>query len=608
MNNYFKNILLNSGYKRLFLSIIGLILLLIFISPVSSATINIDSNLNNQDIQLLIDNANHGDTFNFVGKRYDNISLVVNKKLNIISSVKTVITTSSSSNNNNNNNGNGNNNKSNNNSNGNNNNNNGLDLSESFGFYFGKNSYGSTFSGFTIISNSDYGIILENTSKIEIKYNSINGGLKASIKFKNVNDSIIHGNDIYNSKSSLFIENSKNIHINSNTIYNNLFNGILVNNSLNIKIEKNLIQKNNVNGIFISNSKGTSITNNSIESNGNGIYVSNINQTNILNNSISNNLGSGIHMMDRTENTLISRNEISKNVNGIYLSSLSINDLIIFNTIKESEKSAMTDVPASETGNGIVVGETYDSKSTVSIENNIILNNQNFGVKNNPQFSKFLIGANWFGTNNRFASHICPMVLSKILQAKFNRVSGGFEIGFYNENKKVSGLPSVSAKISVNGGEFQDIIIKDGNIVIPYKYDSSKLDYVTVKIGDEEIKIDVKSSSLDKNQNINPKPEDDKFDSNNDNTGESKNDEKTDGDSRDNNQTLKKSIVVENSTSSVGDNGKTSPSENTKGRGKAFETSINKIINSIKDPSIIPYIVFAILLVLIGVGYFRKRK
>ena len=45
----------------------------------------VTSNLSNENIQTMFDNAKDGDTFKFTSNEYNNISLVVDKQLNIIS-------------------------------------------------------------------------------------------------------------------------------------------------------------------------------------------------------------------------------------------------------------------------------------------------------------------------------------------------------------------------------------------------------------------------------------------------------------------------------------------------------------------------------------------
>ena len=51
----------------------------------------ITSDLSNNDIQFLFDNAVDGDTFKFISEEYKNTALVVDKKLNIVSEVNSVV-------------------------------------------------------------------------------------------------------------------------------------------------------------------------------------------------------------------------------------------------------------------------------------------------------------------------------------------------------------------------------------------------------------------------------------------------------------------------------------------------------------------------------------
>ena len=115
----------------------------------------ITSNLSNDDIQLKFDNANDGDTFEFTDEEYNNISLVVDKKLNIISKNNSVVYASSQITDKA---------KS-------------LGIDKTFGFYFTPNSAGSVLSGITIIASaSDYGVVVDNTKNVKINDNKIVGG------------------------------------------------------------------------------------------------------------------------------------------------------------------------------------------------------------------------------------------------------------------------------------------------------------------------------------------------------------------------------------------------------------------------------------------------
>ena len=92
-------------------------------------TYQIASNFSNDDIQLMFDGAEDGDTFEFGDGVYENISLVVDKKLNLVlksnSKVYTSdqITSKAES----------------------------LGIASTFGFYFTSNSCGSILFGITIL-------------------------------------------------------------------------------------------------------------------------------------------------------------------------------------------------------------------------------------------------------------------------------------------------------------------------------------------------------------------------------------------------------------------------------------------------------------------------
>ena len=95
--------------KKVFNIFIVSLLFLFLVSSVSAANIHdnnmtvltdgcnyqpITSDLSNDDIQSKFDSANDGDTFEFTDVEYRDISLIVNKKLNIISKNKSLVYTS----------------------------------------------------------------------------------------------------------------------------------------------------------------------------------------------------------------------------------------------------------------------------------------------------------------------------------------------------------------------------------------------------------------------------------------------------------------------------------------------------------------------------------
>ena len=87
---YFVSVRKNGGYymrdikKILLVSLIMVSILGSGVSSASAATVTVASGLNNTQIQTIIDNANSGDTVQFLGSEYDDIALVINKTLNLV--------------------------------------------------------------------------------------------------------------------------------------------------------------------------------------------------------------------------------------------------------------------------------------------------------------------------------------------------------------------------------------------------------------------------------------------------------------------------------------------------------------------------------------------
>ena len=383
----FKNI----NFYSIFLLVSVVVFLGISVNPVSAATINVTSGLQNYDIQALIDGAHAGDTIDFMGNSYSNISLIIDKKLNIISFINTVI---------------------------NSNNSNGISgpsmgLTETFAFYFTKKSSGSVISGFNILANSDYGIIAENAKNITISSNNIYGGYNGSVKLNNVSNVTVSKNNLSNSKGNgVDIENSKKIAVNENQVLNHTYSGIRVSNSSDINIKKNNISNNSLSGVSIYCSQNSSVKANKINKNGHGVYLSNTDRVNVSYNEISNNRLNGITLEDTTKNTYISKNNVTGNVNGLYLDSYSVNDTVCNNYFTNSHESLYAGLDVFETGNGITVGDNYgESDSRIKIEYNSIFNNEQFAIKSSMLLAhKFEVGANWYNTNDRDKTGVCPMI------------------------------------------------------------------------------------------------------------------------------------------------------------------------------------------------------
>ena len=225
----------------------------------------IPEGLSNLEIQKIIDSANAGDTLIFAGKSYDNISLTISNRVNIYSSVKSVL------------NGNG--------------------VNPVFTIKSSK-AAGTVIYNLAI-KNGSYGILLKGTTGVNITNNEILGNGEG-IRVSNSDNSYIFGNTISNSKNyGIYLEKSNNINIELNNISNNGGGIYFGQKALNTKVLNNSITQNKDYGINLNESGSyTTITGNTVNSNGNGININCIgdDELAISNNEISYNKDNGIYI------------------------------------------------------------------------------------------------------------------------------------------------------------------------------------------------------------------------------------------------------------------------------------------------------------------------
>jgi len=108
--------------------------------------------LSNNEIQSTINNADSGSTITFLGANYNNISIKIDKTLNIVSNVRTTLHSSSNNSKN----------------------------SISTVFYFKEGSFGSNISGLNIIADKN-GIVVNNSNSIKIYNNHITSAYDSAI-------------------------------------------------------------------------------------------------------------------------------------------------------------------------------------------------------------------------------------------------------------------------------------------------------------------------------------------------------------------------------------------------------------------------------------------
>ena len=453
----------------------------------SSSSYNIDSSLSNDEIQTIFDNSKSGDTLLFNDKSYNNISIVVDKKLNIVSNKNSKIYTSSSISK-----------KA-----------KDMGIEDSFGFYFTQLASGSTLKGLVFLGNSDYDIIVEKGSNITIADNTISGGKKAGI----------------------LLSNSKYLNIKNNTIKSN-YDGIMLNNLNRSNFTNNRIFSNSHDGIFMKGTVLNNITNNRIYKNGlDGVHLEDSKVNNISKNNITDNGGSGLRMEGYTTRNKIMSNNISSNVVNIFVNSYSTEDTITHNTLMYAKVGPSKYLTPDNVGCAILFGYGFNSDkySKMNYEYNSVGFNDYWDAKAEIGRPPVNIGSNWYFDNdgNYGLGHICPLVFGGALDPEeFKHLSMGFggdENGIFGqlyEGDKPRGAGAFTLdNVNINGKDYGPIEVdEDGRFNLDV--DEENLEpgtVITVTINGHSFNITVdelinntkaKNSTEPRDDNPTPQPSD----------------------------------------------------------------------------------------------------
>ena len=399
------------------------------ILSVSSVHI-IPSDTTNDELQYIFDNSKSGDTIQFNDNVYNNISIVVNKRLNIVSTKNSIVHTSNSlsekaSQ---------------------------MGLTSSFGFYFSKLASGSVIKGLTLTGNSDYGIMVEGGSNITIANNNISCGKKAGIYLRNSRSNTIKSNIVSKAYDGILLNNVNSTKIIANRIQQNRNTGIVLDNVNENNISKNLVTRNSLDGVLLKNSKSN----------------------NILRNNITKNGVSGLRMEGFTTKNIIMGNNISSNVVNVYANSLSNNDKMTKNTLMFAKRVFGTYIADENAGAAIVFGDDYKSVEwgNLDFSYNSIGMNEVWDAKSTMSHPPVNIGANWYFDNdgNYAIGHICPMVFGRAITAdEFKTLS----MGFSSDGKGIFGQ-LYDGETAAGAGSF-----KIDNVVVNGK------DYGSVEVGED---------------------------------------------------------------------------------------------------------------------------
>lgn len=352
----------------------------------------ITCDLSNDNIQVLFDSANDGDTFEFTDSEYNDISLVVDKALNIISKNNSIIKVSNQvsekagS----------------------------MRIDKTFGFYFTSNAGGSVLSGMTIIAdNCDNAIIVDDADNVTISNNTIIGG-NVAILVKNSDGLTLSSNDISQANvDGVQLKDVKNAVISENNIYKNGRSGIETSNIYDCQILNNTIHHNSFNGISMyDKSSGNLIKYNIVHNNTNGIYVNSESTNDVI-----------------FANTL-SYNRCDPNFElGAYESG---NGLLFGDKFRFREDS-----------------------TKLLVKNNALIHNEQFQAKNNPENPVFKLDQNWFDSDDGEHTFICPMLLAKILRLDTITIKNGIGLQVKDpDGNPITDMGTFDVPVEVNGNKY----------------------------------------------------------------------------------------------------------------------------------------------------------
>lgn len=227
----------NSKILKIFLLFSILFLINLGVSTVSGAesVLNINEDMDTDTIQNIIKyTANDGDTLNFTGKNYNNMSIEISKNLTIKGNNATLSGYKDASS---------------------------CCLNKNNGsvFYFNEGGSGSTLTNINIVTNVKNGILIEGTD-ITITNVKISGSSEYGILFYGAKEVTILNSFIAQNALGIALKNSEHITLLNNTITKNSLEGILI----------------------IESSKYINILNNNISANTNGIHLNTSTSYNII--------------------------------------------------------------------------------------------------------------------------------------------------------------------------------------------------------------------------------------------------------------------------------------------------------------------------------------
>lgn len=409
----------------------------------------IGENLTNDEIQAILDNAKANNVILFKGDLYENVNLIIDKRLTLIGNGNTVI-------------------KSN--------------IKEAIFEINGKNSSLSSISGFNLDSDGD-AIKVKNSDYVTINNNKIaskgNGIVAENVRYLEIDSNEINNN----AANGIVLAFADDCNVINNKIYSNQENGIALSKSNNIYIYYNNINKNKKNGIYASDEID-------------GVYYGDVaTNLHIGNNEINNNAKNGVEFEKVGQNVVIDSNTINSNsFDGIYISKASNNVTITSNIINTNLENgiSISDIGSNSifynlisynSGSGIKFNYDYVLPKGQDIRFNVIIHNPQNEIDASETIydhviNRLDIGENWYGG----VLNLCPKVRTSNINITIKQMDVYlFNVTFYNSDDEiVSQLPSRIVTHKVNNGRSKSFVLYNGTGTFERDASDGNIIYVSV--------------------------------------------------------------------------------------------------------------------------------
>ena len=376
-------------------------------------TIVVKEGLSGSEIQKIIDNAKTNNMILFEGTTYENVNLVINKRLTLLSKVNTVLKAGSTN---------------------------------PTILISGKNSSSTVINGFDIQGNGN-GIEIKNSDYVTIKNNDIKtkfeGIVTSNVNYLNITKNNIVGNG----KNGIVLCLANSSHISNNKITHNGLNGIVLTKSSKSYIYDNTISYNGLNGIYMADKL-------------NGVkYGEGPQNLYISKNTINYNKNNGIFVENAGDNININMNTIQHNSeNGISLTTIGTN------TIQSNE--------ISHSIVGIKFNDEYIKPKSQEISYNVIYRNSHLAAEAKDTYyydygDPLSIGDNWY-TDNKL---ICPKIKTNNLRFEVTQIGENlFQATFYDSKGNIASLlPDRELTYKTNDGQTVSVTLTGGSGVFTVK-------------------------------------------------------------------------------------------------------------------------------------------